>query len=61
MGKHSAPEPNWRCICSGQGGSVYSAQCPIHDSSVDTADPYWRKCYDGHLEGQRRIKERLGW
>lgn len=51
----------FKCVCAGQGGSVYSAQCPIHDPSVDTSDPYWRKWYDDHLEAQWKIKERLGW
>lgn len=50
-----------QCICSGQGGSVYSADCPIHDSSVDRSDPAWRSRYIAHLEAQARIKERLGW
>lgn len=54
-------EEQFRCICSGQGGSVYSADCPLHDSHVDTRDPLWRKRYDGHLDAQRKIKERLGW
>lgn len=51
----------FRCICTGQGGSVYSADCPLHDNAVDTDDPAWRRRYDGHLEAQRKIKERLGW
>lgn len=53
--------PAWRCVCAVQGGSPYSPLCPIHDTTVDTADPHWRKWYDDHLEAQQRIKERLGW
>lgn len=55
------PATEGRCICSGQGGSAYSSGCPQHDSSVDTSDVHWRAMYDGHIESQRRIKERLGW
>lgn len=51
----------WQCVCAGQGGEIYSAQCPIHDPHVDTTDVVWRKWYDDHLEAQRKIKERLGW
>jgi hypothetical protein len=51
----------WQCICAGQGGTVYSSECPIHDPGVDYADPNWRKRYDDYLEAQRRIKARLGW
>ncbi|QDH91690.1 hypothetical protein SEA_PHRAPPUCCINO_12 [Mycobacterium phage Phrappuccino] len=50
-----------RCICSGQGGSAYSSDCPHHDPSVKIDDPVWRKRYNGHVEAQRRITERLGW
>lgn len=32
-------EPQFRCICAGQGGSVYPSECPRHDPSVDTSDP----------------------
>lgn len=60
-GKAVPPVDELRCICSGQGGSVYSADCPLHDSHVDTADPYWRRRYDAHVEAQLKIKERLGW
>lgn len=52
---------SWRCVCAGQGGTVYSSECPIHDPNVDTSNPRWRKWYDDHLKAQRRIKERLGW
>lgn len=52
---------NWQCVCTGQGGGVYSAECPIHDHSVDTTNPHWRWWYDNHLKKQRIIKERLGW
>jgi hypothetical protein len=56
-----ASEMTLRCVCAGQGGSTYSALCPVHDPSVDTTDATWRKWYDEHLEQQKRIKERLGW
>lgn len=51
----------WRCVCAGQGGTVYSAMCPIHDPGVNTADPTWRRWYDEHLKAQQAIIERLGW
>lgn len=57
----SMSREEFQCICAGQGGSVYSSECPWHDPSVDTNDPHWRKSYEGHLEAQRRIKEKLGW
>lgn len=50
--------PAFQCICSGQGGGAYSPGCPIHDGYVDTSDPHWRAMYEGHVDGQRRIKER---
>lgn len=54
-------EPTWKCVCAGQGGEVYSAQCPIHDPHVDTNDGVWRKWYEDHLIAQAKIVERLGW
>lgn len=54
-------ETIWKCVCSGQGGEVYSSQCPIHDPHVDTKDPFWRKWYDDHLEAQRQVMKMLGW
>lgn len=59
--RRNAGLPTWKCVCSGQGGSAYSAQCPIHDPSVDTANLNWRKWYDDHLVAQQKIGERLGW
>jgi hypothetical protein len=63
---HDIPQPQitaseWRCCCAWQGGAPYTSQCPIHDDTVDTDNPSWRKWYDKHLEQQKRIKERLGW
>lgn len=51
----------WRCICAVQGGSPYVSGCPIHDKTVDTSRPSWRKFYDDCLEAQRRVIDRLGW
>jgi len=32
LNSYTPPDPNPpRCICSGQGGDIWSAECPVHD------------------------------
>lgn len=50
-----------RCICAGQGGTVYSSDCPTHDHTVDTTDIDWQRRYEQHIEAQAKAMERLGW
>lgn len=61
LGTHPRRDIHLHCVCAGQGGSVYSAQCPIHDPHVDRDDPHWQRWYDDHNEAQRKVMERLGW
>lgn len=51
----------WKCVCAGQGGEVYSSECPVHDPHVDTSSPTWREWYFRHLSSQAHIKRTLGW
>jgi hypothetical protein len=51
----------WQCVCAGQGGEIYSCDCPIHDSRVDVTEPRWLAWYHEHLAAQAKITERLGW